>query len=118
MSEARKEKKKAEELARRREQEARQRGPEAPAPARLPQLGSLAAPELSSLAAPELGACTPSACAWRLSAARHSQEEAGPLGAQPPPRALEPAASKGADFAAWPPRLLFISRLPPPRRGR
>ena len=35
-----------------------------------------------------------------LWAARYSQEEAGPLGAQPPPRVLEPAASKAADFTA------------------
>ena len=47
MSEARKEKKKAEELARRREQEVRQRGPEAPAPARL--LGSARARRLHPL---------------------------------------------------------------------
>ena len=31
------------------------------------------------LAAPQLGSCTSSGCAWRLWAARHSQEEAGPL---------------------------------------
>ena len=40
----------------------------------------------------------------RLWAARHSQRgEASPLGAQPLPRVLEPAASKAADSAAlWP----------------
>ena len=39
--------------------------------------------------------------AWRLWAARHSQEEAGPLGAQPLPRVLELAASKAAQITAW-----------------
>ena len=33
--------------------------------------------------------------AWRLWAARHSQGEAGALGAQPQPQVLKPAASKG-----------------------
>ena len=45
----------------------------------------------SSAAAPPRGA-------WRLRAARHSQEEAGPLSVQPLPRVLEPAASKAAHF--------------------
>ena len=57
------------------------------------------------LAAPQLGSCTSSGRAWRLWAARHSQEEANPLGAQPLPRVLELAASKAADFTAlWPSR--------------
>ena len=51
-----------------------------------------------ALAAPQLGSCASSGRAWRLWAARHSQEEAGPLGAQPVPRVLELAASKAADF--------------------
>ena len=38
---------------------------------------------------------------WRLLAARHSQGEAGPLGAQLLPRVLELAASKVADFTAF-----------------
>ena len=38
--------------------------------------------------------------AWRLWAARHSQEEAGTLGAQTLPQMLEPAASKAAVFTA------------------
>ena len=45
----------------------------------------------------------PSKRAWRLWAPRHSQEEAGPLGAQPVPRMLELAASKAADFTAFDP---------------
>ena len=52
MSEARKEKKKAEELARRREQEARQHRPEAPAPAQF--LGSAPAQFLGSAPARRL----------------------------------------------------------------
>ena len=52
------------------------------------------------LAVPQLGSCAPSERAWRLWAARHSREEAGPLRAQPAPRVLEPAASKAADFTA------------------
>ena len=35
----------------------------------------------SSLAVPQVGFCASSGRAWRLWAARHSQEEAGPLGA-------------------------------------
>ena len=49
------------------------------------------------LAAPQLGSCASSGRAWRLWAARHSQEEAQPLGAQPLPRVLEPTASQAAD---------------------
>jgi hypothetical protein len=52
----------------------------------------------ASLAVPELGACASSGGAWRLWAARHSQEAAGPQGAQPLPRVLEPATSKAAHF--------------------
>ena len=48
------------------------------------------------LAVPQLGSCASPGRVWRLRAARHSQEEASPLGAQPPPRGLEPAASKAA----------------------
>ena len=50
---------------------------------------------------PELGSCASSGRAWRLCAARHSQEEAGPLGAQPLPRVLELAASKVAEVTAF-----------------
>eukprot|EP00964_Phaeocystis_antarctica_P119064 scaffold82805_cov49-Phaeocystis_antarctica.AAC.2 len=53
------------------------------------------------LAAPQLGPCTSSGRAWRLRAARHSQEEAGPQGAPPLPRVLEQAASKAAHFPAF-----------------
>ena len=52
-------------------------------------------------AAPQPGSCASSGHAWRLWAAQHSQEEAEPLGAQPLPRALEPAASEAADFPAF-----------------
>ena len=52
------------------------------------------------LAVPQLGSCASSGRAWRLWAARHSQEEAGPLGAQSLPRMLELAASDAADFTA------------------
>ena len=38
---------------------------------------------------------------WRFWAARHSQEEAIPLGAPPLPRVLELAASTVADLAAF-----------------
>ena len=55
------------------------------------------------LAGPQLGSCASSGRAWRLWAARHSQEEAEPLGAQPRPRVLERAASKAADFSAFDP---------------
>ena len=43
----------------------------------------------AALATPELASCASSGRAWRLWAARHSQEEAGPLGAQPLPWMLE-----------------------------
>ena len=52
------------------------------------------------LAVPQLGSCASSGRAWRLWAARRSQKEAGPLGTQPLPERLEPAASKAADFTA------------------
>ena len=48
------------------------------------------------MAAPQLGSCASPGRAWRLWAARHSQEEAGPLGAQP----LQLAAFKAADAPA------------------
>ena len=51
--------------------------------------------------APQLGSCASSGRAWRRLAARHSQEEAGPLSAQPLPRMLEPAASTAADSTAF-----------------
>ena len=51
-------------------------------------------------AGPHLGPCASPGRTWRLWAARYSQEEAGPLSAQPPPRVLEPAASEAADSAA------------------
>ena len=47
--------------------------------------------------------CASSARAWWLRAVRHSQSEAQPLGARPPPRGLERAASKVADFTAFDP---------------
>ena len=53
------------------------------------------------LTGPQLGSCASSGRAWRLRATRHSQGEAGPLGAQPLPRVLEPAASKAADSTAF-----------------
>ena len=49
---------------------------------------------------PNLSPCACSGRAWRLWAARHFQEEAKPLGAQPLPRVLELAASGAADFTA------------------
>ena len=52
------------------------------------------------MAAPQLGSCAPSGRAWRLWAARYSQGEAQPLGAQPPPRGLKRAASKVANLTA------------------
>ena len=57
--------------------------------------------KVPALAAPQLGSCASSGRAWRLWAARHSQEETDPLVRQPPPRVLEPAASKAADFTAF-----------------
>ena len=53
------------------------------------------------LAVPQLGSCASSGRAWRLWAARHAQEEAGPLGARPLPSVLEPAASEAAHFTAF-----------------
>ena len=53
------------------------------------------------LAVPQLGSCASSRRALRLQAARHSQEEASPLWAQPMPRVLELAASKAADSTAF-----------------
>ena len=53
------------------------------------------------LAVPQLGSCASSGRAWRLWAARHSQEEAGPLGARPLPSVLEPAASEAAQLTAF-----------------
>ena len=52
-------------------------------------------------AVPQLGSCASSGRAWRLRAARYSQEEAGPLGAQPLPRVLERSASKAAHLTAF-----------------
>ena len=52
-------------------------------------------------AVPQLGSCASSGHAWRLRAARYSQEEAGPLGAQPFPRLFELVASNAADFPAF-----------------
>ena len=49
---------------------------------------------------PQLAPCASSGRAWRLWVARHSQSEARPLGPQPPPRGLQRAASKVADFTA------------------
>ena len=49
-------------------------------------------------AVPQLGSCSSSGHSWRLWAARYSQEEVGPLGAQPLPRVLELAASQAAYF--------------------
>ena len=57
--------------------------------------------KVSALAVPQLGSCASSGRACRLWAARHSQEEAEPLGAQPLPRVLEVAASKVVDFTAF-----------------
>ena len=56
--------------------------------------------QVTPLAVPQPGSCASSRRAWRLRAARHSQSEAQPLGAQPPPRGLKRAASKVADFTA------------------
>ena len=52
-------------------------------------------------AVPPLGSSASPGRAWRLQAARHSQTEADPLGAQPLPRVLELAASKAAHFPAF-----------------
>ena len=45
--------------------------------------------------------CASSRRAWRLRAARYSQSEAQPLGAPPPSRGLERAASKVAGLTAF-----------------
>ena len=49
---------------------------------------------------PQLAPCASPGRAWRLWAARHSQGEAQPLGAPPPPPELERTASKVADVTA------------------
>ena len=54
----------------------------------------------AALAVPQLGSCSSSGRGLWLWAARYSQIEAQPLGAQPPPRGLKRAASKVADFTA------------------
>ena len=54
-----------------------------------------------ALAVPQLGSCASSGRAWRLWAARHSQGEAQPLGAQPVPRVLERATCRAAYFTAF-----------------
>ena len=56
--------------------------------------------------------------AWRLWAARHSQEEADPLGAQPLPRVLELAASEEPPIPPPPLGMLGLTRgwRPPPLR--
>ena len=56
---------------------------------------------ITPLAVPQLAPCASSGRAWRLWAARHSQSEAQPLGAQPRPQLLERAASNVAHFAAF-----------------
>ena len=58
-------------------------------------------PKVPPLAVPQLAPCASSGRIWRLCAARYSQSEARPLGAQPPPRVLELAASKVADSTAF-----------------
>ena len=57
-------------------------------------IGSNSMVKMPSLAVPQLAPCASSARAWRPRAARHSQSEARPLGAPPPPQGLERAASK------------------------
>ena len=57
--------------------------------------------EVPFLQCPSSAPVPPQETACRLWAARHSQEEAGPLGAQPLPRVLERAASKAADGTAF-----------------
>ena len=52
--------------------------------------------KVPALAAPQLGSCASSGRAWRPRAARHSRGGPQPLGAQPPSRVLERAASKAA----------------------
>ena len=53
------------------------------------------------MAVPQLGSCASSGRAWRLWAARHSQEEAGPLGAQLLPWVLELATCRAANSTAF-----------------
>ena len=65
----------------------------------LTQLGSMV--KVPPLAVPQLAPCASSGRACRLWAALYPQSEAQPLGAQPPPRGLERAASKVADFTAF-----------------
>ena len=50
---------------------------------------------------PQLGSRASPGRARRLCAAQHSQSEAQPLGAQPPPRAPKRAACKVAGFTAF-----------------
>ena len=57
--------------------------------------------KVAPVSVPQLGSCASSGRAWRLWAARHSQEQARPLAAQPLPRVLELAASKAANFTAF-----------------
>ena len=64
-------------------------------------LGERQLGQSAPLAVPQLGSCAFSGRPWRLWTARHSQQEAGPLGAQPLPRVLEQAASKAAQFPAF-----------------
>ena len=45
--------------------------------------------KVSSLAVTQLALCASSGRVWRLWAARYSQSEAQPLGAQPPPQLLD-----------------------------
>ena len=48
-------------------------------------IGALRQGQSGPLAVPQLGSCASPGRAWRLWAARYSQEEVGPLGAQPLP---------------------------------
>ena len=58
---------------------------------------------------PQLGSCASSGRVSRLWAARHAQEEADPLDAQPRPQVLEPAAAKAAaDVTAFDPAGMAI----------
>ena len=105
MSEARKEKKKAEELARRREQEARQHRPEAPAPAQF--LGSAPAQFLGSAPAQFLG----SAPARRLPLGSLHLAAPGQLGAprkrgRPPERPATASAARASRLPSRPFRTL------------
>ena len=63
--------------------------------------GTRSTVKVPSLAVPQLAPCASSGRAWRLWAARYSESEAQPLGAQPPPRGLELAASKVGHFTAF-----------------